>query len=73
MKTLLDEHEVQVYCAECNGYLWSLGADEAGLSTGGTIERSCPYVKDPLGRCTGRVKSNIDTARAAAAGGEGVL
>jgi hypothetical protein len=46
----LDEEEKEIYCVECNGYLWSASIhdDEPEL-------RKCPYQKDPMGHCTGRL------------------
>lgn len=51
----IDDEEVEVICAQCNGYLWSVGPgeDESGQSS---VLINCPMQKDPLGRCTGNMK-----------------
>ena len=55
----LDDEEKEIYCHECNAYLWSTSSYEPGPDL-----IKCPYQKDPSGQCTGKPK----TQRASQAG-----
>jgi len=59
----IDNEEIEVMCRQCNGYLWSIGPAEALVASetyGPAYDASladCPMKKDPLGKCTGKLRS----------------
>lgn len=55
----IDDQEIQVFCRQCNGYLYSIGPEEAEARR--TLDPSlvdCPMQKDPTGHCTGNPRKS---------------
>lgn len=50
----LEPGECAVMCTECNGYLHSISTVDSGGKEYQLV--SCPYVKDPTGKCTGMTR-----------------
>lgn len=46
-----DPEEKQIHCRECNGYLWSVSIYDKDVP----VLQACPYQKDPMGHCTGKL------------------
>lgn len=59
----IDPQEVEVWCRQCNGYLYSVGPLEAESACKNpdvsydpgqrVMLTECPMKKDPMGSCTG--------------------
>jgi hypothetical protein len=50
----IDDDEIEVFCRQCNGYLYSIGPAEAESRPWIDSQLvECPMKKGPLGECTG--------------------
>jgi hypothetical protein len=47
----LDDGEKEIFCIDCNAYLFSMSIHDPGPEL-----INCPMQKDPMGKCTGNPK-----------------
>lgn len=60
----LDDQEIQVFCRQCNGYLYSIGPSEAEARVPADPSLvDCPMQKDPRGHCTGNWRKSPASQR----------